>query len=105
MSINVEQGGITLLPVQPEELSRIIRENIRAEFETRFPTATDSLNSSSKHKEKDDLLTVEQVRSLLDVTRVTLRQWEKQKKLMPVRLGRRVYYQRSDIDKALSRSI
>lgn len=99
MSITIDGTGIVLLPVSPDELASLIRTNVRAELEARFPD--DPPGGNSERESTDDLLTVEETRALLDVARVTLNDWEKKGILSPVRLGRRVYYRRGDIYAAL----
>ncbi len=52
-------------------------------------------------EERDDLLSRKETGRLLRVSPVTLNVWEKRGVLTPVRIGRRVLYRRSDVDKAL----
>lgn len=99
MSITIDGTGIVLLPVSPEELASLIRANVRAELDARFPD--DPTAGNSEKENPDDLLTVEETMAFLDVARVTLNDWEKKGILSPVRLGRRVYYRRGDIYAAL----
>ena len=89
-------SGAVIIQVSPDELASIVRANVEAVIENRIPT---------KNEPSDDLLTVDRAVSLLDVTRQTLRVWERQGRLAGVRLGRRVYYRRSDINKALNRGL
>ena len=99
MNFPTNGSGIVLLPLSPEELANIVRANVRAELESLFPADTPAKTSEKERAEV--LLTVEQTTEMLDVSRVTLNDWEKKKILLPVRLGRRVYYKRGDIYKAL----
>lgn len=58
-----------------------------------------------KHKaiptKPDDILTRAEVAKMLDVDLSTLHLWNKKGKLICQGIGNRVYYRRSDIDKAL----
>ena len=99
MDFQSKHDGFVFLPLSPNELADIVRANVRAELDSRFPTETQAESSDGDPSEQ--LLTVEQTAELLDVSRVTLNDWEKKDILLPVRLGRRVYYKRGDIYKAL----
>ena len=56
-------------------------------------------------KLKDLTLTVDQVCDVIGVSRVTLWKWEKQGKLIPVRLGKFVKYRKEDIEQILKDGI
>jgi len=56
-----------------------------------------SLNTS----DNDELLTRKKTASLLKVTYSTLWSWNRSGKLTSVSIGNRIYYRRSDINKAL----
>jgi excisionase family DNA binding protein len=51
----------------------------------------------------DELLTRQQVAKSLNVTLSTLWHWEKKHILVPVKIGRKVRYRRSDVEKALQK--
>ncbi|MCB9214455.1 MAG: helix-turn-helix domain-containing protein [Candidatus Kapaibacterium sp.] len=86
--------GALLLTVTPDELQATIHEAVSAAF--REHLSTDTPQSTA-----DDLLTAQETARLLHITRLTLREMEKRQELLPVRIGRRVLYRRSDIDNAL----
>lgn len=59
-------------------------------------------NFATLHKPEEEYLTANQVSKELNVSRVTLREWDKQNILKPARLGTRVRYLRSQINEALT---
>lgn len=88
-------GGI-ILPVTPDELRQTIYEAVEAALRERSTGTPPEAPSPTA-----ELLTVDDATRLLDVTKQTLRRWELRGIIRPVRLGRRCYYRRADIDKAL----
>jgi len=52
----------------------------------------------------DELLTRQQVAALLGVTLTTLWHWEKKEILVPLKIGSKVRYRRSDVDKAMGKN-
>lgn len=91
--------GTITLQLSPDELANVIRSTVGAVIDERFPDR--GKTSPQQQQPVDPLYTASECAELLDVTRKTLREWEKQERLCPVRIGRRTYYKRSDIDKAL----
>jgi excisionase family DNA binding protein len=63
--------------------------------------ATELSPKTPEKKEADEILTVEQTCKLLGISRVTLYEWNRTGTLQHRKIGRRVYYYRSDIDKIL----
>ncbi len=45
-----------------------------------------------------ELLTCEEVLKIFHISRPTLRRWEKKRKLVPIRIGRRMLFRKVDID-------
>ena len=97
---SMQTPGSILIQLSPDELANVIRYNVEAVIDERFPDKGKS--TSQQTQPVDPLYTASECAELLDVTRKTLRDWEKQGRLCPVRIGRRTYYRRSDIEKALS---
>lgn len=93
MITQISEEGATLFPVSPDWFIDYVRRAIREELRN----AIDTL----REEPTLDLLTANQTVKLLDVTRKTLRDWEKQGVLCPMRIARRTYYRQSDIQKAL----
>lgn len=94
MIFQTDSPGGMILPVTPDELRQTIYEAVGAALRERE-------RSGTTEAQCDPLLKVDDAVRLLDVTRQTLRKWERLGRLKAVRIGRRVYYRRSDIDKAL----
>lgn len=80
--------------------STITLEQLR---EVMADTFTEQLaNFAPRHKPEEEYLTAAQVANELQVSKVTLREWDKRNILKPSRLGSRVRYLRSQINQALS---
>ena len=47
---------------------------------------------------ENELLTCDEVLKIFHVSRPTLRRWERNKKLVPIRIGRRMLFRKVDID-------
>ncbi|MEQ9063914.1 MAG: helix-turn-helix domain-containing protein [Vicingaceae bacterium] len=81
-----------LIQVSPEELTELITKGV-------------NLNLSEAIKEfrndEDDLMTLDQTSELLKVGKTTLWRWTKLHKIKAYGLGNRVFYKRSEIEKAL----
>jgi excisionase family DNA binding protein len=60
------------------------------------------IENTLQPQQSTDYLTRDQVARMLDVDLSTLYLWAKKGKLLPVGIGNRVYYRRSDIDAALT---
>jgi len=56
-----------------------------------------------KEETTNKLLTCQEVLKLFHISRPTLRRWEHDKKLIPIRVGRRMLFKQSDIDMILSK--
>ncbi len=98
MKQSTDLGGY-LLPITPDQLRTTVREAVGEALGDRLPRE----EPESGTNDGGILLSVKETAELLHVSRVTLREMEKRGELLPVRIGRRVLYRRSDIDAALSR--
>lgn len=58
---------------------------------------TRKINNSSNQSKLETLLTLVEVLKIFHVTRPTLRRWEKNKIITPIRVGRRLLFKESDI--------
>lgn len=97
-----------LLQISPGELSDIVRRNVAAVLEERIPpdlneriAAIQERITTTTVPSPDDYLTRRETSALLHITLATLHDMEKRRELLPVRIGRRVLYRRSDIENAL----
>lgn len=53
----------------------------------------------TKQEKEDTLLTTNEVSQTLGVDKTTLWRWEKNKQLMPIRIGSKVRYKSSDVER------
>ena len=86
---------IQVFDVTPDELKENILKDLRLELKT--------MAQNLKPAEPEEYLTRKQVSKLLQVSLVTIHEWNRKKILDPLRLGTLIRYRRSDIDKALIR--
>ena len=84
-------ANIQFISTNPEELSELISNQIAEHLK--------ALKESIPHPEQ--LLTREQTAELLQVDLSTLWHWSKKGKLKSYGISNRVYYKRSEIEKAL----
>lgn len=63
--------------------------------------AEEIISNALSAKKQDDttLLTANEVAELLNVDKSTLWRWEKNKQLVPIRIGSKVRYKSSDVEK------
>lgn len=81
-------------------LHNVTAEQIKSLFQDLQNQLTD-LKNKFEPKKPAEYLTRNEVAELLKVDLSTLWNWQKKGKLIPVGLGNRVYYKRSDIEAAL----
>lgn len=86
--------NINIVQVSLDDMSSVIR-NILAEELKKFG---EYLKPETKEDEElEQYLTREQVCKVLDVSTTTLYLWNKSKTLVNHKIGRRVYYNKSDV--------
>lgn len=68
----------------------------------RFILAENEENASEQKNEKDVLLTKKEAMDRLHVSSTTLWQWAKDQYLMPVKVGRKIYYRLDDLNNLLN---
>lgn len=56
----------------------------------------------NKNQDEKDFLTSKEVQQILSVSPTTLYNWKKEGKLVPSKIGHRVYYSKNEIEKRLS---
>nr|WP_315178566.1 helix-turn-helix domain-containing protein [uncultured Flavobacterium sp.] len=92
----MDQSKITqVFGITPEELKESILIDVRAEFK--------SLAQNFQPINPPEYITRQEVSKILQVSLVTLSDWNKKKILNPYRLGNLIRYKRSEIDQALIR--
>jgi excisionase family DNA binding protein len=86
---------IQVFDVTPDEFKENIIKDVRLELK--------AMAQNLKPAEPEEYLTRKQVAKLLQVSLVTIHEWNRKKILDPLRLGTLIRYRRSEIDKALIR--
>ena len=89
---NPDHISITMTGSGLMELARAIQQVLHEEIEAEKNKASDS---------ELGLMTRLEVQDKLNISPTTLWHWEKAKYLGPVKLGRRVFYKRQDIEKLI----
>ncbi len=82
---------IQLLQLSLEDLTTIIRQAVAIELKVV------NLMTPSPKDDSDKILTREEVCKLLNVSTTTLHHWHNNKTLVNSKVGRRVYYMKSDV--------
>ena len=86
---------IQITQLSPEQFEEAIRNAVKSQF--------DSLKREiNPAKPKEEYLSRREVAELLKIELSTLHNWCKKGKLKPYGIGNRVYFLRSDIEKALT---
>lgn len=94
----VEQNPNVQLVVTASDLRELF-DDWQAESRAQL----EAVKASCQQPSDDTLMTANEVRKDTRLSASTLWKLEKQKKLIPVRIGRRVFYRRSDIDNIMSK--
>ncbi len=84
----MEQILITTLQV--EDLQNLIKESIRQVF-------NENIEEKNKPEEKEEILTTEDIQKMFKVSKVTIHKWKKKGILPYYKMGRRVYFKKSEI--------
>lgn len=86
-------ASIQFIQTSPEELENRLYSRLKSELDT--------LKIEFQPKEPTEFLTRNEVRDLLKVDLSTVHNWTKRGKLKAYGLGNRVYYRRSEVEKAV----
>lgn len=89
----MEIKNLNLVTVPLETLSDTIRDIVAAELQKVMVLNV----SSNKNENVDEILTRKQVCKLLKISNTTLFNWDNNKILENHKIGRRVYYRKSDV--------
>ncbi len=93
----IEQNANVQLVVSASDLRQLF-----AEWQQENRAQQEAIRTQAEAStEQSSLLTAKEVSKMLRVSASTLWKLEKQGKLMPVRIGRRVFYHQSDVDAIL----
>ncbi|MBB4119778.1 transcriptional regulator with PAS, ATPase and Fis domain [Mesonia hippocampi] len=85
--------ALQILGVSPQQFQEDLINGLKAQLE--------ELKRNFIPQQSDEYLTREQTAKLLNIDLSTLWHWKKKGILIPYGVGNRVYYRRSDIDKAM----
>lgn len=88
---------IQVFQLSVEDLSTMIRQSVASELQK-----VSNFISPTPKDESDKILTREEVCKLLKVSTTTLFNWNNDKVLVNHKIGRRVYYKKSDVLAILS---
>ena len=89
----MKESTYRVLEFSREDLERLVKEALSSEFQKMMGM----LHNFEGNKPKSDLMTREEVSELLNVSLVTLHNWEKRKVLVSRKLGGRVLYLRDEV--------
>lgn len=76
-------------------------EQFLAEIKKAVAECLAKQQQENKKEDGNDFLTSKEVQQILSVSPTTLYNWEKKGKLLPNRIGHRVYYSKNEIEKSL----
>jgi hypothetical protein len=89
----MKESTYRVLEFTREDLEILVKEALSSEFQKMMGM----LNNLEGNKTKSDLMTREEVSKLLNVSLVTLFNWEKKRVLVSKKVGGRVLYLREDV--------
>ena len=89
----MKESTYRVLEFTRDDLERLVKEALSSEFQKMMGM----LNNLENNKNKSDLMTREEVSKLLNVSLVTLHNWEKKKVLVSRKVGGRVLYLRDEV--------
>ncbi len=87
------ESNFRVLEFSKDDFEELIRNTVSAELQKIYSM----VNNIQQTKPKSDLMTREEVSKLLNVSLVTLHNWEKKRNLIPKKIGGRVLYLREDV--------
>ena len=90
-----EHGKAFFKSIFKEAIAEILEEIKLEQSNTEIPW------SSNDNKSNDSLLTRKEVSQKLKVSLVTLNNWQKNKILIPLKIGKRILYNAKDVEKAM----
>ena len=89
----MRESTYRVLEFTREDLERLVKEALSSEFQKMMGM----INNLEGNRTKSDLMTREEVSKLLNVSLVTLHNWEKRKVLVSRKVGGRVLYLRDEV--------
>jgi excisionase family DNA binding protein len=88
----MEMKSIQVFQLSMEDLSQIIRDAVKSELQK-----NNEVIQLNPQKEAPELLTREEVAKMLKVSYTTLFLWNRDNKLEAKKIGKRVFYLRSEV--------
>jgi hypothetical protein len=88
----MKESTYRVLEFTKEDLERLVKEALSSEFQKMM-----GLFHNFDTNNKSDLMTREEVSKLLNVSLVTLHNWDKRKVLVSKKVGGRVIYMRDEV--------
>ena len=89
----MKESTYRVLEFSREDLERLVKDALSSEFQKMMVM----FNQLDNNKTKSDLMTREEVSKLLNVSLVTLHNWDKKKVLVSRKVGGRVLYLRDEV--------
>lgn len=87
------ENNFVLIPISISDFEILIKNCVRSELQNQTPAPP---------PQDDELITTEQARELLKVSKVTLHKWRKDGRILFYRIGTRVRFKRSELLSALT---
>ena len=86
-------ANATMFTVMPiSELLELIKKSVAESFDNELKTFL-----KNSMKEEEQLLKIEEACVLLKVSKVTIHKWKKQNKIRSYRIGRKIYFKKSEL--------
>jgi hypothetical protein len=89
----MKESNYRVLEFTKEELEKLVKDVFSSELQKMFETVNLKQNTTNK----SEFMTREEVSSLLNVSLVTLHNWDKKKYLLSRKVGGRVLYLRDEV--------
>ena len=76
----------------------VFRQEIRAYMDRMFSEAMEEARAELRRRRDEEFVSISGVCKMLDVDRSTLYRWKKRRYLVPIQIGGKVRYKRSEIE-------
>jgi len=91
-------ANATMFTVMPiSELCELIKKSVADSFDNELKSFL-----KNSMKEDEQLLKIEEACQLLKVSKVTIHKWKKQNKIRSYRIGRKIYFKKSELLNSLN---
>jgi excisionase family DNA binding protein len=82
-----------IVTMQMHEFEKFMREIMQEEIK--------KLQNNTQISQQDEIMSIEEVQTLLHVSKVTIHKWKKRKLIQSHRIGRRIYFKKHEILNAM----